>query len=51
MLNRMTLTQWLASRRLAKLRRPDSEYRARRLAQFDSARRERYAENIRRAGL
>lgn len=40
------MLKFLANRRLAKTLRPDPEYRARRLAQFDSARRERYARNI-----
>jgi hypothetical protein len=40
------LRQWIARRRLEKLLRPDPEYRNRRLAQFDAARRERYWKNV-----
>ena len=41
----------LARKRLAATMRPDPDYRERRLAQFTAARRERYLENIRKAGL
>tara|TARA_R110000868_G_scaffold410473_1_gene698589 strand:+ start:745 stop:894 length:150 start_codon:yes stop_codon:yes gene_type:complete len=40
-----------ARKRLAATLRPDPEYRERRLAQFTTARRERYLDNIRKAGL
>lgn len=36
----------LARRKLAKLVRPDPDYRERRLAQFTPARRERYWRNV-----
>ena len=48
------LTKWKAARaskRLEKTLRPDPDYRARRLAQFDTDRRERIAMNLRAAGL
>jgi hypothetical protein len=40
------LRQWIARRRLAKLLRPNPEYRNRRLAQFNPERRERYWKNV-----
>jgi len=44
------MIRWLKRRRaakaLAKTLRPDPDYRARRLAQFDSARKARYWRNV-----
>lgn len=48
---RTNLIRYFANRRLAKTLRPDPEYRANRLAQFDRERRERYLRNISEAGL
>lgn len=48
------LTKWKAARaskRLASTLRPDPDYRARRMAQFNKERRERIAMNLRAAGL
>ena len=40
------LRKIIARRRLARTLRPDPDYRARRLAQFSTERRERYAANV-----
>ena len=40
------LRKIIIRRRLARTMRPDAAYRDRRLAQFDSARRERYWRNV-----
>lgn len=41
-----TLRQYLACRRLKATMRPDPEYRARKLAQMTTERRERYWRNV-----
>lgn len=40
------LRRYLINRRLRRTMKPDAAYRARRLAQFDYARRVRYFENV-----
>lgn len=40
-----------ALKRVEAMRRPDSDFRERRLAQFTPERRARYFDNIRKAGL
>ena len=54
----MTLSSFLkayrqrqALKRVEAMRRPDSDFRERRLAQFTPERRARYFDNIRKAGL
>lgn len=44
------IRKWAVRRKLAKSMHPKPEYRERRLAQFDEARRERYFENVRAVG-
>jgi len=43
------IRKWLARRALERTMRPDPDHRARRLAQFDTPRQERYWQNVRAA--
>lgn len=44
------IRKWAVRRKLAKTMKPDPQYRERRLAQFDEARKARYWRNVRALG-